>query len=471
MKIVLAHIMLIVLALSMFTVGRAQIADSADLFVLKRSAAGYRIDRLPIATGQPLTLNFEEDPEVIDIVLPVGPGGSGNLVQGGRIRSFTARFDGRSVILDYEFANGERQSFPARDLTDLRGFDSHVSVTGGDGSSARFIIRGYSNVRIDSIGPVMDMFGGRIPMQKGDYSIFINTELTAPRYALTGEIPLVYSGKYLFADVVSPDGRHGQFVVDIGASTSMLTEAFLPDSAEMSEVFMMEYSAGGTRKLKYAPGGATGNVENVIGTATLQAMTIGGLVFKQAEFDVIKSLPLLHDRQVDGIIGLDLLRAARFLTLRYNSGTEGTASLLLSNTPPAQNNLIQLPFVSIRRLMYVRGQIDSRPVLFILDSGAPDCMLQPQAAETLTKVIFLDSTLTFQGGGGQSKEGKLGTIQLLSLAGASFIDIPCVIGELSIYSTLGRGQLAGIIGNSLLSRFAMVSIDFQENIISLAHLN
>ena len=467
MKTCLSPAMIIMLLMGLAAPIQAQNMNTTYIFALKRSAGGYRIDRLPLRMGQPLTLNLQDDLEIIDIILPVGPGGSGNLVQGGRVASINASYDGRAINVDYLLANGEHQSYPAKKVVDLQTLDTHISVTGGDGSSARFIIRGYATVQVDSIGPVLDMFGGRIPMQKGDYSIFTNTDFAAPRYAVTGEMPLFYSGKYLFVDVILPDDRRGRFVVDIGAATSTLTQSFLPDSAEMSEVFMMEYAGGSARKLKYAPGGATGSVENVIGNVTLQTVTIGGLEFKQAEFDVIESLPLLDNREVDGIIGLDLLKSARFLTLTYAANSDGEARLLLSNESSERGNSILLRFVNIRKLMYVRGEINSQPVHFILDSGSPDCMLQPQAVDALTEVVALDSSRTFKGGGGQVREGRHGIIRSMSLGEARFADIPCVIGELSVFSTLGQGQLAGLIGNSLFSRFARVTIDFQKNTVSL----
>jgi hypothetical protein len=467
MRKFLSHMVVLALLISGLAANYAKAADSTVVFVLKRTDSGYQIDQMPIAKNNALKLDVNRETGIIDIILPVGPGGSGNLIQDGLIRSFVVYFDGQSLSVTSELASGKQQSLPPQSLSDLRDYKTHLSVTGGDGSSARFIVNAYSEVHIDSIGPLMDMFGGHMPMNPGDYSIFLNTERIDQGHAITGEMPLFYSGRYLFVDVISPTGKKGLFAVDIGAASSIMRESFLPDDVGTSEVFMMEYSSGGTRQLKYAPGGATGPVENVVGTATLDFVTVGGLKFEQAAFNVMESLPDLHGRRIDGIIGLDILKAARFLTLRYNADNGNAASLRFSNDVPEDDFSAQIPFVSIRKIMYVRGQIDSRDILFILDSGSPGCMLQPEAAEALKSVVILDSSITYKGAGGQVEEGKLAMIERMSLSGIEFTDVPCDLGNLFNLSTLVPGQLGGLIGNSILSRLSSVIIDFEKSTVSL----
>lgn len=469
-KIVLSIVLSVILVVVAVAISVESVdsADAADIFVLKHTESGYRIDRVQLQAGESKTFDKNESPEIIDVIFPAGPGGSGNLSQRGLVRSMTVRFDGESIELEAELADGKLQKMPSQSLSDLHNYDTHVSVTGADGSSASFVVLGYSRVEEDRIGLVMDMFGGEIPMQVGDYSIFLNTEVNTRRHKLTGEAVLEYSGKYLFAEVEYPDGRTGTHAVDIGASTSIITKKALPENVETSEVFAMEYSSGGVKKLKYSPGGGTGPVESILGVATLDSLTVGKLAFGQVKMDVIESLPELHGRDVDGIIGLDIMKTARYLTLDYGRDTGENARLILSDEPPAMTDVIEMPFTSIRKLMYVKGTIDSQPVFFIVDSGSPDCLLQPRILSAVESVTLSDSGYTYQGGGGQKEEGKFALIETLSLGGVEMSDIPCTVGKLSVLSGLGKGQFGGLIGNSLLSRYASITVDFHERTIGLA---
>ncbi len=458
---------LILFAISLIVENNTVAADDSVVLLLKKTDSGYDIDKVPIRKDQTLHLDGNNEKGIIEIILPTGPGGSGNLVQKGLINGFYVHFDGRTITIESELSGGRRQSLPPQKLDDLKLYETHLSVTGGDGTSARFIISNYESIRVDTVGPLMDMFGGQVPMNPGDYSLFLNTERVDREQNLTGQMSLTYSGEYLFTEVVSPTGKKGNFVVDLGASNSVIRKDFLPDSTETSELFMMEYSPGGTRKLKYAPDGATGPIESIIGTATVENLTAGGLRFNRAVFNVMDALPVIRGKQLDGIIGLDLLHAARYLTLKYHTES-GAASLVLSNEIPIENIDVELPYVSIRKSIFVRGQIDSRDVLFLVDSGSPDCMLQPAATRSLQSVVAHDSVYTYQGGGGQNEQGTLATIKSMSLGGNSFENVPCTIGNVFVLSTLGSGQLGGIIGNSLLSRFSGVTIDFKDHKIGLA---
>jgi hypothetical protein len=186
------------------------------------------------------------------------------------------------------------------------------------------------------------------------------------------------------------------------------------------------------------------------------------------KLDVIESLPELDGREVDGIIGLDILKCARYLTLDYGKDRGDNARLIISNEPPATDDAIMMPFTSIRKLMYVKGTIDSQPVFFIVDSGSPDCLLQPRILNAVESVVMSDSGYTYQGGGGQPEEGRFALIETLSLGGVEINDIPCTVGKLFVLSALGKGQFGGLIGNSLLSRYTSVTIDFEERTISMA---
>ena len=439
--------------------------SSANLFLLKKTDTGYDIEKTSLPNGQMMVFTIGPGSDLIDIIVPVGPGGSGSITQTGRKMMLVVRNDSGSLTRFYQKEDGSRYDMPDMSIDELRRYDIRLSVTGADSSTANFLITGYAGVEKDDIGPVMDMFAGQIPLNTGDYSIFTNTENSAGDYILTGRANLEFSGKYLFTPVEGPGGKEGLFVVDIGAATTIVTEAFLPENTETKENYMMEYSSAGARKLKYAPGGATGPIEDILGSAALDYLKFGDMTVKNARADVIADLPEIDGRRVDGIIGMDIMRSAHFLTLNYNTGKTTGAELIITDQRQVTGKAVELPFASIRKLLYVMGTVGQTPVHFLLDSGSPGCMLTPYAAEKAGIENIADSSITYQGGGRQKKTATVARIPSLKLGEKEMKDMPCTVGEIFTLQTIGRDQAAGLLGNAEMSRFARVEIDFTERLV------
>ena len=115
----------------------------------------------------------------------------------------------------------------------------------------------------------------------------------------------------------------------------------------------------------------------------------------------------------------------------------------------------------------MKGKIGDKDVSFVLDSGAPDCMLTPSSAKALDVNLNNSKELTFKGGGGQEKRGQRGIIDSIVLGGDSVKNVPCVIGDLFNLSTLSKGQLGGMLGNSFFARFKSLTLDFDSYTLSL----
>jgi predicted aspartyl protease len=286
----------------------------------------------------------------------------------------------------------------------------------------------------------------------------------------TGTIPLEYNNGYLFATVTGPDGRVGTFAVDIGAANTIATEDFVPASTEITKAYMMEYSSKGARKLKYEPGGATGPVRTVKGQASLASLKIGDITLADVGVDVISSLPDLRGTPIDGIIGMNVLRAGGFLTLHYGSERSSQPSLTVSDQTHMQGkNCTTLPFSRNGELMYVRGAVADKPVYFILDSGSPSCVMPPQSLTVTGATLKSDSSVTFQGGGGQEWQGRVGTIDELSVGGRAYPEQPFLIGDIQVLQRLAKSQASGLLGNSFFSQFEGMEIDFQNEVVRFAH--
>ena len=458
----LFHILLVLIAVTLLAVDSISAAGTtAPIFVLTRDDDGYHMESITVNEGETKVVPAGVGTDVIDLILPVGPGGSGAIVE-GLPRNYIVTYSGGVISAQVVWESGRKQDLPSRPVDELKKYDSRVSVTGPDGAATNFIIRNYSRVLVDSLGPVMDMFAGRVELRPNDYSTVTNTTESEQAYSVEGEVAAVYSGKYLFVDAVLPSGRKGLFVIDAAAYSSLMVEAALPEGSAITESYMMEYSGGGVRQLRSTPGGATGAIESMLGTTKIGDLRLGDMVFEDLTVDVIKKLPLIDGRDVDGIIGLDLLTAARYMTIVYGTAGKPDSKLILSNTLPEMKYTSSMPYTDVYGLMYARGLVNGETCFFLLDTGAPVLHLSPEAAEQAKVAINLEDTVAYMGADGPHVTGHTGMIQNLMLNDVSFTDVPCEVGELFAVQGLGKGQLGGLLGNSAFSLFGAITFDYQD---------
>lgn len=437
-------------------------AQDGHVFLLKREAGQLALEQVDIPNGEMRVFISNPETGVIDVIIPIGPGGSGSVAQTGQQHMITARNDGGTMKVAVQDASGNRHDYPERPMSELVKFDTRLSVIADDGLSASFRIDRYDRVYTDTVGPVMDLFGGVVPLQKGDYVLTSNTQRSNVKYDWQGHVPLEYHNGYLFTTVTGPDGRKGTFVVDIGAALSVVCESFLPKGTDITESYMIEYSAKGKRQLKYEPGGGTGPIRTVKGQATLPTLAFGDVTLTDVGVDVITSLPELRGTAIDGIIGMDIMRAAPAIRLEYgpHAGlTVGDALHVSAKTT------LTLPFSRIGDLLYVKGAVSGTPVYFIMDSGSPSCVMPPASLQLTGAELKSDSAVTYKGGGGQQWEGTVGTIDGLSVGNQTFADQPFLIGDIHVLQRLGPNQASGLLGNSFFSQFAAMEIDFDDQVV------
>lgn len=458
------------IAISLIAASRLAAAPiDGHVFLLKRQGDTFEMERVAIPDGETRVIQSSNESGVIDIIMPVGPGGSGSIAQTGSPRMLIARNVGGELRVTAQDASGQKHESPPRQMADLVRYDTRLSVIASDGARATFQVSKYTTVSRDSVGPVMDLFGGAVPLGDGDYSITTNTEAADAAHSWRGAMPLTYNDGYLFVPVTGPDGRTGTFCVDIGASKTIVCDSFLPNDAEITESYMMEYSSKGARKLKYEPGGATGPVRTVKGQTTLASLDIGGVRLTDVDVDVITSLPELRGHRIDGIIGMNVLRAGPYLKIEYGDKLNPTSSLSINDRSSVPSSAdMGIPFARNGETIYVRGEVNSVPVYFILDSGAPSCVMPPQSLQLTGAHLSNDSIVTFRGGGGQEWQGRTGKVDGLRIGGHSFDAQPFMIGDIQVLQRLASGQASGLLGNSFFAQFNAMEIDFNTGVVRFA---
>jgi hypothetical protein len=199
----------------------AAASAACGLYVLKKSHDGVTIERVPLADGEERVLN---DSDIITFVLPLSPGQSGDLIQQSRPRgTITARCRNNALKVTVRMPDGQVRDMPEQPLEQLQQYDVRVNVVGGDGSRNVFVIEAYAS-NAEGEGPVIDMFGGIVPMEPGDYSVTLEVSKREDTEFLTGSVPFLVAEELFITDVTLPGGETGRFIIDFGAGTTVFSK-------------------------------------------------------------------------------------------------------------------------------------------------------------------------------------------------------------------------------------------------------
>lgn len=446
---------IVLLVMALLHAPSAALGDETNFFVLKLVDGELVIEAVPLAVNE--TKIVRASSEVIDVIFPPGPGQSAGLTSPQDGEMLVLHNTGEELTIEVRSPDGSTRELPARSLTDLPRYDVRVSVTGG-GKRAAFLILQNETVRSD-MGPVANMFAGRVPeaMLENAYVVQTETYLHEAGEPLLGAVPLEMD-RWPIVRVALADGLEADFILDIGAAGTVVDQSILPDGVEITEASMVEYSAAGKRTLKYSPGGATGQVQTVVGHASLESISLGDVLVRDVTVDVMEKLPDFFGRPVDGILGMDVLRRCRHLTLMLGGESPG---ILFGSDAEDADDAIELPFTFVSTHLVVKGQVNDAPVFFILDSGAPSTLLDKAAA--VAAGVPVDASRADSARG--LDEGVVpmaqGRIDELVLGGRSFDDVPCHISALSAFNAVrGEGQHVGLLGNDFFARFTRIEVDF-----------
>ncbi|MHC5211809.1 MAG: aspartyl protease family protein [Planctomycetota bacterium] len=461
---------LLTLAAAFFPFGAPLIPSDAPVFVVVQRDGDLVVERRDVAPNETLLLECTADSGVVDVILPPGTGGSGSIATAGQGGTIAVHFDGDGLQATRSTPDGKSWQGPRVLLEDLRAYLIRVCLTAGDGKGWAFVISDYERVRRDDIGPVIDLFAGKVPLGPGAYSLYTDTVRLHTGEPVHGEAPLQRSG-HLFVEGTIPGGGTGTFVLDTGGAMTAMDRSMLPEGTEVTESQMVQYSQAGRELLKFAPGGAGGTVQGVNGHADLPELRFGELVFTDASVAVFDEFPQIFDRPVVGILGLDQLRRARCATLAL-SGEAGTLRLgpAPSDAPSAAQGerIDEMPFTLVNGHLMVRAAVNDTPVSLILDTGSPGLLLDDAAATSAGVVTDAEQASDARGLDEAPLRLVPATAETATL-GDTRIEAPTLrVGPLPVFDSMrGSGQNVGLLGNALLARFDRCEIDFAAGCVRL----
>lgn len=443
---------------------------SAEIYVLRLTSQGLRLDPVAIADGQTLTFTLGLESNVVDLVLPFSPGHSGNLTQrekGPAVLRVTRTGD--TLIPRLTKADGTSRNLPEVSLAALQRYAIRVNVTGAR-EKAVFVIEDGAARRAD--GPVVDIFGGKIPIGPHDYAITTVVTEAAPRADVTGTAELFMLGGDLEGFLVArsrlANDTQGNFIIDAGATGSVIEKPALPPGVEVRPMTAIEVSDRGTREMPGTMSGAGGEVAGLLGSVTLPELRLGRIVFRDAETAVLERLPDLGGGRISGIIGQNLLRRAEHVSITLPEGPGATGVLTLGGPPADAPEAVELPFTEVHGHMFVSAKLGDRPLTFLLDTGARRSTVPRSCAEALG--MELSDGEGVRGLDGTAVPTKNGVAPPLGLGAAIIEGLDVVVVDLPVLVQMGLGDSAGVLGMDVLRRFAGFEIDYPAKVLRLLPL-
>ncbi len=439
---------------------------SAHIFYLTESFGRVEIEKVEIDDGDVITLDGED---VITVLIPLGVGQSGDLVKSEmRSGEITIRSSGGELHISKKQVDGREISFPVVKIEDLSAYDMRVNIAGGDGTKKAFRISRYDDVETDD-GPVIDMFAGRIPLEDGDYSITLEISAAETAVHVSGETTIYYEGGFILAEGSLSDGRSGWFIVDFGASGTVITKEFLPAYIDIEEVRAMEYSDKGSREVKSAMAGAGGEVTGFLGNARLGTLYVGDVKFPDVTVSVIESMPDFGSREIVGILGFDLMKRCDRIAFEYPRGGSGVMmmgerhTMAETDAPSAE-----VPFYLVAKHIFLDGEVNEVPVSFLFDTGARSSIIsESKADQARLSEASGGSKGELRGLDGNPVETRAVVADRLRLGEWLHSDVMFLAADLSVFESIGLRQGGGIIGNDFLDDYSLVELDFRREVISL----
>lgn len=432
--------------------------------MLYKNGSDVDLRELTVEENKEITLRTGGDHSPLAIIAPISIGQSGELIRSQEPRLFKVRCIYGEVQLTSQKPNGEQRNLATFKCSNWERCNLRVNVTGFNGLKKVYRIDQGKLRGVERHGPVINLFSGHLELKEDEYAVTIElTHVgTSSTWKAKGECPLELEAGYLKGYGEIPSGGRGWFLIDTGASRTLITRAVLPSDTEIKPASMTEKSARGVRTSELQMTTAGGTLK-VAGWARLRKLRLGEIVLKDSPILVVEALPRsLPISHVAGILGMDLLSQTVNLTLHY-----AKQRLILDTKGNNAMKGLAIPFSLACDHIIIRGWSKGSSVFLIIDTGAPCSLLSPSAAEVLSSGMKRTKGDQISG-----LDGNLVGISESSSSGIRIGDEILLrnrirIADLPLFNAMGLQDPAVILGNDELSRFAAVSINFSQRILYL----
>ena len=248
-------------------------------------------------------------------------------------------------------------------------------------------------------------------------------------------------------------GRVGRFLVDLGASNTIIAPSAFSASVNMQEI---------DDKHLQEIMGLRGAITDIKGRVNLGYFKTGTIRINNIVALVVDSLRQIGDRDVSGILGLDILGRAPCLKILMSSGRKPKYELQMGECDESAKDSTSFDTLSIQNdYIIVPGEINGRPLSFILDTGMKNSLITAEAAGESRVILDSNFIFVYQGLDRMSDTAMAGHASYVLLGKTRVDRVGLFVGRVPIVQ--GESfRTEGLIGSDILTRFRQLEIDFSN---------
>jgi len=447
----------------------AQSQETCNFFLIKEENNDIAIEKVLLNKDE---VRVFRDKNLISYILVFDPGSkSGDLMKKDqRLDGIIARFADGKILTSIIKQDGTKKKMPDIDIKKAKNIDIRFSITGANGYEKAYLIEKYNTIKTDN-GPVLDVFGGSIKLEKGDFSMLTECTESMGTVVIEGSVPYeIYNG-WITIFCTLPNGKSGRFVVDFGATTTVIEQKFLQRDAIIQKYQIVEYSSDGIKRSNAIIPGATGSVDNIEGTTILSELILGDIKLNDFKATVVKSFPeIFHDYEIMGILGRDLLMKTEKIDIRNLNESNAQQNIIFSSNfnKEAECDYI-LPLKIAGGHLFIDGHIQNVPITFLFDSGSGKSNIDKKFLENnnISYNIMSGTKTTLTGLDGKGIDHELIKLKRVNLNKIDIDEMEFYIGDTFILKHMGFKDDTALLGMNFLKHFKNVCFDFSSNNILL----
>ena len=438
--------------------------DDAVVIVIKETPNGVEFEKVPIENNGTIVFSGSD---IITAVLPISQGRAGEYIE-LKNKEDKLVLSYRDGIIKFKAVSPDGQEFALPDIKyeNLKTYEIRVNIVGGNGFKKAYMIKNYDTIEEDS-GPVMNMFGDQIKPKDGEYLFSYDTRTSVVGESLKGSVPFTKHkyGWFLIEGEFS-DGKKGNFIVDFGATGSVMLVDYVPKGTHLEMPVATQYSKDGEKKVEVVMQGANDTVstENLLGKTEPITIKFGDVIVKDATPRVVKDFPptLVEEGNIIGVIGMDILRKASSISFEN--------SVMNFGSDIKKTNGSYVSINSVGGFIVLDGTINNSPISYIVDTGARYSIIPEATLDKLSVPYW--STGEYKELRGMDNTPFKSEIVALSAGGMEIgpIQLPqktLVMSDPQALKALGLEKDVMILGMDIMSQFSYLGVDFKNNIFVL----
>jgi len=435
-------------------ISSAQDQSSTHLFLIKNVGNQIVLEKETIFYGQSNVFTGES---ILSYVMVFDAGSkSGEIIQSdNNLEAIIAKLNDQIIDITIKYKDGSQKEMPPIDVRKAKDLSLRINVTGNDGYKIAYRIENYSEIIKDN-GPVIDMFGGKIPLKVGHYSLLTEAHEAKKGEHLIGEAKLEIINNWMVLNCLLENGKEALFIVDFGADGTVISHEILPESCEIRPFLMVEYSAEGAKSSNAVTQGGSGVVDNILGKTTLETFSFGDVKIEDFDVTVLQSFPeKIRELNISGIIGRDLLEKAELIqVLNLKNESEPLISFYTIQSQMDDYDH-KLHLNKAGGHYFIDGKIANSDVKYLMDTGAGKSFLGNQLVEAKGISFIVENEEVGNATGLDGKGMETRTVRVNDIY-IGDIHIPKMVFELSdldIFKTMGLQNDAVLLGMDFFNQY------------------